>query len=64
MDQMWPIKDWKIVRTKTGKDPEFGYPLGECICIRDGDIEFCANKWNVNVTDLIVMEYKSHDGEP
>lgn len=51
------MKDWVVVRSKSGKHPEYGYPIGEILCRSLEDVESAIK--NSGMDDPIVEPYLS-----
>lgn len=57
------MKDWLILLSKSGKHPEYGYPMGEYLCRSQKEVEGVIKQ--SGMTDAVIANY--HDlmrGEP
>lgn len=51
-------EDWKIVKSKNGKHPEDGYPLGEFLCRTEEHVKIKVQELKeIGVTDIEVSNY-------
>jgi hypothetical protein len=53
------MKDWKIVKSKSNKHPEAGYPMGEILCFNQKDAEEYIEK--SEFTDCYIENYISRN---
>lgn len=55
------MKDWKIVRSKKGCHPAFGYPLGDFLCINEDDVKKKVSELqNMGVNDIEILDYQQN----
>ena len=56
-NQFESLKNWKIVKSKTDKHPEFGYPMGQVLCRSQDEANDHIEKSEFK--DCYIEEYKT-----
>lgn len=51
------MKDWKVIKSKSDKHPDWGYPVGQILCRNQEEAEKFIN--SSEFKDCIVEDYKN-----
>lgn len=53
------MKDWKVIKSKTDKHPDCGYPMGQILCRTKEEAEKFIN--SSEFKDCIIEDYNHED---